>query len=138
MRRVLLSTTERHPLSRVVSSKVWTSRSSRPRTARRHLKPAGAQCRSRAARLEHAGHGRLRVPRQSAPHARRRRAQGGVLHHRERRRAHRACAACRRQRIHHEAVRQGHRDGQVPGSRIDLIRLTVSGGSAALGVFCYS
>jgi len=26
-------------------------------------------------------------------------------------------ASCRRQRIHHEAVRQGHRHGQVPGSR---------------------
>jgi two-component system chemotaxis response regulator CheY len=30
--------------------------------------------------------------------------------------AHIARAACRRQRIHHEAVRQGHRRGQVPGS----------------------
>ena len=39
----------------------------------------------------------------------------------ERRRAHRARASRRRQRIHHEAVRQGHRHGQVPGSRLDLI-----------------
>ncbi len=51
----------------------------------------------------------------------RRSAEGGVLHHRERRRAHRPRAACRRQRIHHEAVRQGDRRGQVPGSRADLI-----------------
>jgi two-component system, chemotaxis family, chemotaxis protein CheY len=36
------------------------------------------------------------------------------------RRAYRPRAACRRQRIHHEAVRQGHRRGQVPGSRADL------------------
>ena len=26
------------------------------------------------------------------------------------------CASCRRQRVHHEALRQGHRDGEVPGS----------------------
>jgi CheY-like chemotaxis protein len=32
---------------------------------------------------------------------------------------HIARAGCRRQRIHHEAVRQGHRRGQVPGSRFD-------------------
>ena len=55
-----------------------------------------------------------------APAAGRRRAQGGVLHHRERRRAYRARPACRRQRIHHEAVRQGDRRSQVPGSRTDL------------------
>ncbi len=35
--------------------------------------------------------------------------------------AHIAGAARRRQRIHHEAVRQGHRDRQIPGSRTDLI-----------------
>ena len=33
--------------------------------------------------------------------------------------SYRARAACRRQRIHHEAVRQGHRRGEVPGSRPD-------------------
>ena len=48
--------------------------------------------------------------------------EGGVLHHRKRCRPYRARAACRRQRIHHEAVRQGHRRGQVPGSRPDLKR----------------
>ena len=48
------------------------------------------------------------------------RAEGRVLHHRERCRAHRARDACRRRRIHHEAVRQGDRRGQVPGSRADL------------------
>ena len=35
--------------------------------------------------------------------------------------AHIARAACRRQRIHHEAVRQGYRRSQVPGSRVALI-----------------
>ena len=74
---------------------------------------------SGAARLEHARDGRLPLPSASAPHARRRRAQGGVLHHRERHRAHLARARRRCQRIHHEAVRQGHRGGQVPGSRFD-------------------
>jgi CheY-like chemotaxis protein len=43
------------------------------------------------------------------------------LHHRERRRSYRAGAACGRQRIHHEAVRQGHRGSKVPGGRPDLI-----------------
>jgi two-component system chemotaxis response regulator CheY len=38
--------------------------------------------------------------------------------------AHIARAACRRQRIHHEAVRQGDRRGQVSGSRLDLSRAT--------------
>ena len=57
---------------------------------------------------------------------RRRPAQGGVLHHRERRRPHRARAARRRQRIHHEAVRQGNRRSQVPGSRADLIGRSAS------------
>ena len=49
--------------------------------------------RSGPARLEHAGHGRLRLPRPSAPHARRRSAQGGVLHHRERHRSYLARAS---------------------------------------------
>ena len=49
------------------------------------------------------------------------RPKGGVLHHRERRRPHRSRASCRRQRIHHEAVRPGNRRGQVSGSRPDLI-----------------
>jgi two-component system chemotaxis response regulator CheY len=35
--------------------------------------------------------------------------------------AHIARASCRCQRIHHEAIRQGDRGGQVPGSRADLI-----------------
>ena len=56
-----------------------------------------------------------------APAAGRRSSEGGVLHHRERRRAYRARAACGRQRVHHEAVRQGDRRGQVPGGRADLI-----------------
>src|SRR5262249_36193085 len=43
--------------------------------------------------------------------------QGGVLHHRERRGAHRPRASRRSQRVHHEAVRQGYRRGEVPGSR---------------------
>ena len=47
-------------------------------------------------------------------------AQGGVLHDRERRRPHRPRDACRRRRVHHEALRQGHHDGQVPGSRARL------------------
>ena len=47
-------------------------------------------------------------------------AQGGFLHHRERHRPHRPRHACRRRRIHHEALRQGHHDGQVPGSRARL------------------
>ena len=34
--------------------------------------------------------------------------------------AHIARASCRGQRVHHEAVRQGNRRGQVPGSRLDL------------------
>ena len=38
---------------------------------------------------------------------------------RKRHRSYRPRAACRRQRVHHEAVRQGHRDGKVPGSRTD-------------------
>jgi len=36
--------------------------------------------------------------------------------------AHIARAACRRQRVHHEAVRQGDRRGQVPRGRVDLTR----------------
>src|ERR1700753_4320462 len=36
--------------------------------------------------------------------------------------AHIARAPRRRKRIHHEALRQGHRDGEVPGSRPDLSR----------------
>src|SRR5467141_2964199 len=32
--------------------------------------------------------------------------------------AHLARAWCRRQRIHHEALRQGHRRGEIPGSRV--------------------
>jgi two-component system chemotaxis response regulator CheY len=39
--------------------------------------------------------------------------------------AHIARAARGRQRIHHEALRQGNRRGQVPGSRADLIRRTL-------------
>src|ERR1700728_2467226 len=35
--------------------------------------------------------------------------------------AHIARASRRRQRVHHETVRQGHCHGQVPGSRPDLI-----------------
>ena len=51
----------------------------------------------------------------------RRSAEGRVLHDRERRRSYRAGAACRRQRVHHEALRQGDRRSQVPGGRVDLI-----------------
>ena len=40
-------------------------------------------------------------------------AEGSVLHHRERRRCHRTGAACRRRRVHHEAVRPRHRHGQA-------------------------
>ncbi len=43
-------------------------------------------------------------------------------------RAHRARASCRRQRVHHEAVRQGNRHDQVPGSRTDLKLRGISGG----------
>jgi len=35
--------------------------------------------------------------------------------------AHIARASCRRQRIHHEAVRQGNRHREIPGNRPDLI-----------------
>ena len=40
--------------------------------------------------------------------------------------AHIARAARRRQRIHHEAVRQGDRGSQVPGSRTDLTAVSPS------------
>ena len=46
--------------------------------------------------------------------------EGGVLHDRERRRPHRPRDACRRRRVHHEALRQGDHDGEVPGSRAGL------------------
>ena len=46
--------------------------------------------------------------------------------------AHIARAACRRQRIHHEAVRQGHRHGEIPGSRPDRAHGTEPG----LKLFC--
>src|SRR5829696_5342979 len=74
----------------------------------------------RSPRLEHAGHGRLRVPAGAAPAADRQCPQGGVLHDRERRRLHRPRDACRRRRVHHEALRQGDHDGEVPGSRAGL------------------
>jgi two-component system chemotaxis response regulator CheY len=48
--------------------------------------------------------------------------------------AHIARAACGRQRIHHEAVRQGNRRGQVPRGRVDLTsRACVCRLSTALG-----
>ena len=56
----------------------------------------------------------------AAPAAGRRSAEGRVLHHRERCRSYRPRAARRRQRVHHETVRQGDRRSQVSGSRADL------------------
>ena len=52
--------------------------------------------------------------------------EGRFLHDGKRRCAYRARTPCRCERIHHEAVRQGNRRGEIPGSWTDLIATSSS------------
>src|SRR5215472_9989623 len=86
-----------------------------------------------AARLEHAGHERHRVPAPAPPLARGRSAGRCVLHDRERHPAHSGSDRRRRQRIHHEALRQRHSASQVRASGAPMTLAGMAGIARANG-----